>query len=33
LGRGPQSGNLYIPPVRRRPIADYQLLKKLTVGT
>jgi uncharacterized protein YabN with tetrapyrrole methylase and pyrophosphatase domain len=30
LERGPQSGNLYIPPVRRRAIADYQLLKKLT---
>jgi Tetrapyrrole (Corrin/Porphyrin) Methylases len=29
LERGPQSGNLYIPPVRRRPIADSQLLKKL----
>ena len=30
LERGPQSGNLYIPPVRRRAIADYQLLEKLT---
>ena len=29
LERGPQSGNLYIPPVRRRAIADHQLLKKL----
>ncbi len=33
LARGPQSGNLYIPPVRRRPIADYKLLEKLTVRT
>jgi precorrin-3B methylase len=30
LARGPQSGNLYIPPVRRRPIADQNLLNKLT---
>jgi uncharacterized protein YabN with tetrapyrrole methylase and pyrophosphatase domain len=30
LARGPQSGNLYIPPVRRRPIADHKLLEKLT---
>jgi uncharacterized protein YabN with tetrapyrrole methylase and pyrophosphatase domain len=30
LERGPQAGNLYIPPVRRRPIADYKLLDKLT---
>jgi uncharacterized protein YabN with tetrapyrrole methylase and pyrophosphatase domain len=30
LGRGTQSGNLYIPPVCRRAIADHQLLKKLT---
>jgi uncharacterized protein YabN with tetrapyrrole methylase and pyrophosphatase domain len=29
LERGPQSGNLYIPPVRRRAIADHQLLKRL----
>jgi uncharacterized protein YabN with tetrapyrrole methylase and pyrophosphatase domain len=33
LERGPQSGNLYIPPVRRRAIADYELLEKLTLGT
>ena len=29
LGRGPQSGNLYIPPLHRRAIADEQLFKKL----
>jgi precorrin-3B methylase len=33
LERGPQSGNLYIPAVRRRAIVDYELLEKLTVGT
>jgi uncharacterized protein YabN with tetrapyrrole methylase and pyrophosphatase domain len=33
LARGPQSGNLYIPPVHRRPIADQQLLKKLIIQT
>jgi precorrin-3B methylase len=31
LERGPQSGNLYIPPLSRRPIADHQLLQTLTV--
>jgi uncharacterized protein YabN with tetrapyrrole methylase and pyrophosphatase domain len=31
LERGPQSGNLYIPPISRRPIADHELLGKLTV--
>jgi len=31
LAHGPQSGNLYIPPVRRRAIEDQQLLEKLTV--
>jgi precorrin-3B methylase len=30
LERGPQGGNLYIPPLRRRAIADQQLLGKLT---
>jgi precorrin-3B methylase len=30
LERGPQGGNLYIPPLRRRAIADQQLLRKLT---
>jgi uncharacterized protein YabN with tetrapyrrole methylase and pyrophosphatase domain len=30
LERGPQSGNLYIPPVWRRAIVDLELLKKLT---
>ncbi len=30
LERGPQGGNLYIPPIRRRPIEDQQLLEKLT---
>jgi uncharacterized protein YabN with tetrapyrrole methylase and pyrophosphatase domain len=30
LERGPQSGNLYIPPVRHREIADHELLEKLT---
>jgi uncharacterized protein YabN with tetrapyrrole methylase and pyrophosphatase domain len=30
LERGPQSGNLYVPPLRRREIADYELLEKLT---
>jgi uncharacterized protein YabN with tetrapyrrole methylase and pyrophosphatase domain len=30
LEHGPQSGNLYIPPVCRRPIADQRLLQKLT---
>jgi len=33
LERGPQSGNLYIPPLRRRPIADHELLEKLTTRT
>jgi uncharacterized protein YabN with tetrapyrrole methylase and pyrophosphatase domain len=30
LEGGPQSGNLYIPPVRRRAIADHDLLRKLS---
>jgi uncharacterized protein YabN with tetrapyrrole methylase and pyrophosphatase domain len=30
LERGPQSGNLYIPPVRRREVKDRELLYKLT---
>src|SRR6266446_9464610 len=30
LARGPQTGNVYIPPVRRRAIEDQQLLEKLT---
>jgi uncharacterized protein YabN with tetrapyrrole methylase and pyrophosphatase domain len=30
LERGPQSGNLYIPPIRRRAIVDRELLRKLT---
>jgi uncharacterized protein YabN with tetrapyrrole methylase and pyrophosphatase domain len=33
LARGPQAGNLYIPPVRRRPVANYELLEKLPVRT
>jgi uncharacterized protein YabN with tetrapyrrole methylase and pyrophosphatase domain len=33
LARGPQAGNLYIPPVRRRPVANHGLLEKLTVRT
>jgi uncharacterized protein YabN with tetrapyrrole methylase and pyrophosphatase domain len=32
LARGPQAGNLFIPPVRRRPIANYELLKSLQSG-
>jgi uncharacterized protein YabN with tetrapyrrole methylase and pyrophosphatase domain len=31
LERGPQTGNLYIPPVRRREVKDQQLFEKLTV--
>jgi precorrin-2 methylase len=31
LERGPQTGNLYIPPVRRRAIEDQQLLEKLAL--
>jgi uncharacterized protein YabN with tetrapyrrole methylase and pyrophosphatase domain len=31
LERGPQSGNLYLPPLHRRMIADFELLKKLTL--
>jgi precorrin-3B methylase len=30
LGRGPQGGNLYIPPLRRREIQDQELLERLT---
>jgi precorrin-3B methylase len=33
LERGPQSGNLYIPPLRRRPIVDHKFLQKLIVRT
>jgi uncharacterized protein YabN with tetrapyrrole methylase and pyrophosphatase domain len=33
LARGPQAGNLYIPPVRRRPVANYGLFEKLAVRT
>jgi uncharacterized protein YabN with tetrapyrrole methylase and pyrophosphatase domain len=33
LAQGPQAGNLYIPPVRRRPVANYELLEKLAVRT
>ncbi|MGA8476949.1 MAG: SAM-dependent methyltransferase [Chthoniobacterales bacterium] len=33
LERGPQSGNLYIPPLRRREISDHKLLEKLTTRT
>jgi precorrin-6B methylase 1 len=29
LGRGPQAGTLYIPPVRRREIADHKLVKRI----
>jgi len=29
LGRAPQGGNLYIPPLQRRAIEDHQLLEKL----
>lgn len=31
LERGPQGGNLYIPPLRRREIKDQQLFEMLTV--
>jgi precorrin-2 methylase len=30
LERAPQGGNLYIPPLHKRAIEDYQLLEKLT---
>ena len=31
LGRGPQAGTLYIPPVRRREIADHKFLEQISV--
>jgi hypothetical protein len=30
LGNGPQAGTLYIPPVRRREIADHKLLERIS---
>ena len=33
LGRGPQGGTLYIPPLRHRPIEDRELFEKLSQQT
>jgi uncharacterized protein YabN with tetrapyrrole methylase and pyrophosphatase domain len=33
LERGPQAGNLYIPPVRRREIEDHRLFEQLSART
>jgi precorrin-3B methylase len=33
LERGPQAGTLYIPPLRRRPIEDNELLERLIAQT
>jgi hypothetical protein len=30
LEHGPQGGNLYIPPLRHRPVEDHELFEKLT---